>query len=58
MNRGAADPGCLETQERVAVGQEEKEWDGAGLESTGEEAGCHVILLVHLQARSWSGSNW
>ncbi|XDB48157.1 hypothetical protein AB1E18_001740 [Capra hircus] len=36
----------------------EKEWDGAGLESTGEEAGCHVILLVHLQARSWSGSNW
>lgn len=40
------------------MGQEEKEWDGAGLESTGEEAGCHVILLVHPQARSWSGSNW
>lgn len=45
MNRGAADPGCLETQERVAAGQEEmKEWDGAGLESTGEETGCHVII--------------
>ena len=59
MNRDAAEPGCLETQETVAEGQEEmKEWDGAVLESTGEETGCHIILLFHPQARSWSGSNW